>query len=97
MLTGDADEPTEDKIAPLAGKITVLKVSHHGSSTGMDKNYLDQLKPDLVVISAGKNSKYGLPAKQTIALLNQEHIKALRTDQNGEVEVISDGKSYKIN
>jgi competence protein ComEC len=96
LLTGDAEEPTGDKIASEIGKITVLKVPHHGSAIGMSKEYLDELRPDLAVISVGKNNKYGHPTKVAIDLLVQDRIKTLRTDQVGEVEIISDGKSFSV-
>lgn len=47
----------------------------------------------LAVISVGKNS-YGHPAPETISRLKAKGVKVLRTDEAGDVEVISDGKSW---
>lgn len=96
LLTGDAEEPVEDKIAPLAGDIDVLKVPHHGSYNAISPGFLTTTSPDLAVISVGKNNKYGLPNKQILDLLKNANVKILRTDQVGEIEIISDGKSYKV-
>jgi len=97
LLTGDAEEPIEDKIAAEVGEITVLKVPHHGSYNGISLNFLNLTSPDLAVISVGKNNRYNHPNKQTIDFLKEKGVKTLRTDQIGEIEIISDGKNYKIN
>ncbi|MCL5439089.1 MAG: MBL fold metallo-hydrolase [Patescibacteria group bacterium] len=95
LLTGDAGVNAEESIAGLIGHMSVLKVSHHGSKTGTDEKILQDLRPDLAVISVGKNNKYGLPYPKTIEALNNLKIKTLRTDLNGEIEVVSDGNTFK--
>lgn len=96
LLTGDAPITAEDKIAGVIGKINVLKVSHHGSKTGLDSQFLDIVNPELAVISVGAKNRYGHPAPLIINLLEEAKVKTLRTDQDGEVEVISDGKNWMI-
>ena len=76
--------------------VEVLKVPHHGSKTGMSEAFLDWLNPQLAVISVGKNNTYGHPAEQILGLLQQRNIRALRTDQEGEIEVVSDGKGWRV-
>ncbi|HUD09573.1 MAG TPA: MBL fold metallo-hydrolase [Patescibacteria group bacterium] len=97
LLTGDAGSVVEDKIAAQVGKIGVLKVPHHGSKTGMSDYFLTQINPSLAIISVGANNRYGHPAQSALDLLKNHGIKYFRTDQNGTVEVISDGKSFAIN
>jgi len=75
------------------GKIEILQVPHHGSKTGLSSEILDSIKPELAVISVGKNN-YGHPTAQTIKILRDKDIKILRTDQIGDVEIISDGESW---
>jgi len=48
----------------------------------------------LAVISVGKNS-YGHPAPETLAGLKDKDIKILRADELGDIEVVSDGQSYR--
>lgn len=90
------DEPSEvgDIVAPLAGKIDLLKVPHHGSKYGMDESYLAILKPNLAVISVGAKNRYGHPAPFSLGLLKKAGVKTLRTDLNGQIEIISDGNSF---
>ena len=98
IFTGDADTRVE---ADYRGTqlaidgIEVLKVNHHGSKTGMSEDYLDWLKPRLAVISVGKNS-YGHPAQETLAKLAARAIQVKRTDTDGDIEIVSDGKGWQV-
>ncbi len=96
LLTGDAGAKILDQIAFEIGDIDVLKVPHHGSRTGMSEMFLDSSKPELAVISVGKDNHFGHPAKFSLDLLKNNKIKTLRTDENGEVEIISDGLRYLV-
>lgn len=96
LLTGDAGSEVEDKIAVNIGKIDVLKVPHHGSKTGMSDFFLSNINPSLAIISVGAHNRYGHPAQIALDLLSNHNIKTLRTDKNGEVEVVSDGKNYQV-
>lgn len=97
LLTGDAGVLTEDKIAQTAGKITVLKVPHHGSKTGMSDNFLSEISPDLAVISVGLKNRYHHPSIVSLELLKNHNIRMLRTDRNGEVDITTDGVSWNFN
>ena len=97
LFPGDADTHVEEKYRGVSladGTIELLKVPHHGSKTGMSETYLDWLKPQLAVISVGKNS-YGHPAKEVLATLATRAIQAKRTDEEGDIEIISDGKEWE--
>lgn len=96
LLTGDGGVLVEDRIAKAVGKIDVLKVPHHGSKTGMSDYFLSEVNPKIAIISVGSKNRYGHPSKQTLDLLLKFNIKILRTDKNREVEVVSDGKNFKI-
>lgn len=96
LLTGDAGQDVQEQLAlnPASrGEWEVLKVPHHGSKTSLLASFLEEIKPALAVISVGKNS-YGHPAKETLEVLRNYEIKILRTDKDGEIEIISDGKKW---
>jgi len=97
LFTGDAGVRVEDNIAQKVGKISVLKVPHHGSRTGMSDYFLSLTQPNLALISAGKGNSYGHPAKFSLELLQKYNVKTLRTDIDGEIEVVTDGKKYWVN
>lgn len=96
LLTGDAGVVAGDLIAQEAGDVNVLKVPHHGSKTGMSSYFLSAIKPELAVISLGAKNKYGHPAKLSLDLLKEYKAKILRTDLNGEIEIISNGLNYSV-
>jgi len=96
LLTGDAGVFTVDKIVKDAGDIDVLKVPHHGSKTGFSSLFLENTRPEVGLISVGAKNRYGHPSAYSLDLLNKHNVKVLRTDKNGEIEVLSDGKSYEV-
>ncbi len=98
LLTGDSQAIELEEMLRIIqhDNLSVLQVPHHGSRFGLNQEILDILSPKLAVISVGKNNRYGHPAPFTLELLKSANIKTLRTDQNGEIEIISDGKSWKI-
>lgn len=75
--------------------IEVLKVPHHGSKTGMTVDFINALKPKLAVISVGQNS-YGHPTQEILSMLADAHAQVLRTDQAGDIEIVSDGKVWIV-
>ena len=102
LLTGDSQASELSGILPLhftQGQddkpLDILQVPHHGSRFGLTAKILDILNPEIAIISVGKNS-YGHPTPFILDLLKSANIKTFRTDQNGEVEVISDGVNFSI-
>ena len=92
--------------------LEVLKVPHHGSRTGMTDAFLSVLKTralnsrpglggysspskPLAVISVGQNS-YGHPSPEIIEKLEKIGFHVLRTDKEGDIEVVSDGKEWTV-
>jgi competence protein ComEC len=96
VLTGDSQARELREAADRIGKpIDVLQSPHHGSATGLDDQVLRQLSPKLAVISVGKN-RYGHPTKFVLDLYKTYGIKVLRTDNGGDVEIVSDGNTWWI-
>lgn len=98
LLTGDSQavEIEEAVVKGYVGSIDVLHVPHHGSKTGLNTALLRKLNPTLAVISVGQQNKYGHPNPEIIKILESREIKIVRTDRDGEVEVVSDGKVWFI-
>lgn len=97
-LSGDADTRVESKYRGRSlsdRSIEVLKVPHHGSATGMSKEYLDWLNPLLAVVSVGRNT-YGHPSPNVLSMLAEKGIRVLRTDQQGDIELVSDGSRWNV-
>ncbi len=93
LLTGDAESTTQP-YEGLDKEIDVLKVPHHGSQNGLEVGYLNVLKPEIAVISAGKNNRYGLPHQSVLDQLASVSAKIFKTYEVGNIEVVSDGKTW---
>ena len=96
MFTGDADIAIlDDQLATgLLSDVDVLKVAHHGSKFGTTSSWLSVVRPELAVVSVGKNNRYGHPTAETVGLLESLGIKLLRTDLEGEIQIVSDGYKW---
>ncbi|MGB9681469.1 MAG: ComEC/Rec2 family competence protein [bacterium] len=77
-------------------KSDIVKIAHHGSSTGTSKELLDAVMPKIGIISVGRGNSYGHPHKETITLLMANKVKIYRTDEDGTVAILSDGNGYMI-
>lgn len=94
LFTGDAELKSEADMLKSGAALSadVLKVGHHGSTTSTSQKFLNAVKPAHAVISAGKGNKYGHPTKDILTRLQKAKAKIYRTDQQGTVTAISDGK-----
>jgi len=98
LFTGDITSKTEEYLlnnkAPLQSD--VLKVPHHGSKYSTSDYFLEKVSPEIAVISVGKKNSYGHPTPEVLQRLEKFAIKVLRTDIDGDIEIISDGKIIQI-
>lgn len=90
LMMGDAE--TENEKSRTWPQTNVLKVGHHGSNTSTSDSFLQQIKPQVAIISVGKNNDYGHPKEAILKRLNKLGTKIYRTDEKGTIEVISDGE-----
>lgn len=90
LFTGDA--PVDAQSQSVSGHVDVLKVSHHGSASGMDASLARKLTPTISVLSYGKNS-YGHPTQVVLDALKAVGSSIYGTYAHGTVTVTSDGNS----
>jgi len=76
--------------------IDVLKVGHHGSNTSTSSDFLKQVKPEISIISVGKDNSYGLPKKKILDRLNKQNSVIYRTDEDGTIQIVSDGNTSEV-
>lgn len=95
LFTGDAERETEQAIISSGGEIqsTVLKVAHHGSETSTGYVWLREVKPQYAVISVGRDNSYGHPTDDVLSRLRDAEVTTFRTDLQGDISCISDGKT----
>lgn len=101
LFTGDIEEKAERAMLEKYKndlrilKTTILKVAHHGSKTSSSKEFLKAIKPKIALIGVGKDNKFGHPNNIVLKNLEGLNCKIYRTDENGEIKIITDGKNIK--
>ena len=99
LFTGDVEEQAEKTCAVRWGhtlKADILKAAHHGSKTSSSQIFLNQVKPEVAVISVGSYNTFGHPSPSVIKRLKDNGMKIYRTDEQGTIFVFSDGKTYRV-
>ena len=94
LFTGDAEKMGESEIMQTGLPIQsdIYKAGHHGANNASSREFLDQVRPQLVVISAGLDNRFGHPHPELLARLQEIGAVVLRTDTMGSIEIISDGE-----
>ena len=67
-------------------KIDILKLGHHGSETSTKEDFLKKVKPNIALISAGRENKFNHPNIETIKRLEKYNVKYYSTQNLGTVE-----------
>lgn len=95
LFCGDAEEPEEALILRSGADVDadVLVLGHHGSSSSTSNTFLKAVSPQLAAISCGKDNDYGHPHSSTIRKLKNGGITYRRTDLNGSISFLTNGKT----
>jgi competence protein ComEC len=98
LFTADAGFSAEQRIMEQGGELEsrVLKVGHHGSRFSTSEEFLERVSPRIALISVGRRNGFGLPAPRTLALLRRRGVSVYRTDQDGTVELVSNGTELVV-
>lgn len=87
LFCGDAEADELEHIVSeqQLKKVDILKVGHHGSRGAVTDRLLDQITPQLALVSVGEQNRYGHPAEEVLSILATHDVVVLRTDQGGDV------------
>lgn len=99
LFTGDAEEEAENDMlaSGLPLESDVFKAAHHGADTANTDKFLTAVNPEYCVISCGQDNTYGHPRAGVLNNLRGMGIKVFRTDEQGTVVAVSDGKEITFN
>lgn len=94
LLTGDAEVNGEAAMLARGRDLysLVFKAGHHGSNSSSNSHFLAAVQPQIVIVSAGENNRYGHPHRELLERVDEIGAVLLRTDELGTIEVISDGE-----
>jgi competence protein ComEC len=87
LFTGDAGLPAEMELAGEIGPVDVLKVGHHGSRWATGDPLLEEVDPQVAIISLGRRNRYGHPHAELLERLQHHAVPILRTDEQGTIRV----------
>jgi competence protein ComEC len=99
LVTGDIEAMTEGMLLrsgiPLSADL--LKVAHHGSHGSSTTEFLQAVSPSYAIISSGSENRFGHPHQVVLERLSAlEHVQVLRTDQQGTIELTTDGHQWEL-
>lgn len=94
LFTGDIDDEAEQLLIDSGKNIkaTVLKVPHQGSKTSSSWEFLKTVQPHIGVISVGRRNPFNHPAPVILERYKALGIEVYRTDLQGAITVITDGR-----
>jgi len=94
LFMGDADTAIEAELitAGVNLQADILKLGHHGATTSTSQAFLDAVQPDIALISAGVDNKFGHPRPEVMERITNMQI--YRTDEMGTVQLQSNGETW---
>lgn len=97
LLTGDLGFEGEEELLErgVLEDIDVWKVSHHGSKYSGSGEFLEQIQPNVSLISVGRNY-YGHPSPEILQRLNDCGSTVWTTLDSGAIMLGSDGETYSV-
>ena len=95
LFMGDAGTVSEGEITSDVSA-NVIKVGHHGSSTASSASFVKKVSPEYAIIEVGANNTYNLPKDTIIKRWESVGAKVLRTDESGNITIISDGNNIEV-
>ena len=97
LFTGNLEEKGEKDLLKQYPdlEVDVLKVGQHGNKKSSSSAFLEQLKPELTLISVGKSNRTKIPHQETLTRLQGINSKVYRTDHQGAIR-FKGWNSWKI-
>ncbi len=98
LFAGDLEWEGERELleAGVDVSATVLKVGHHGGKTTSSDEFLEAVRPKIVVLSAEYPSSGGLPNAATLERLRRSGADIFWTGRDGAVTIETDGSTVFV-
>ncbi|ADO74139.1 ComEC/Rec2 family competence protein [Stigmatella aurantiaca] len=98
LFMGDARAETEALLLTRKEPLhaLLLKVGAHGAAFATSPEFLQAVHPRAAILSVDSADLPGLPAADTLARLKALQTSVFRTDKDGEVHAVSDGKRFVL-
>jgi len=100
LLTGDASKRIEKELITKGDAVEirsdVLKLGHHGSKTSSDLEFLQAVQPELAIVSASCDNRYGHPHSEVTDRVKKLGIAIMETCIDNRISLKSDGINIVI-
>ena len=98
LFTGDIEKEAETRLLRDDKKLGahVLKVPHHGSKTSSTYYFVEEVSPQYAIFPLGYKNIFRFPSKRVVRRYENRGCQILRTDLDGAITVISDGKQLQV-
>ena len=98
LFTGDIEKEAEAEMVAWATDLEsrVIKVPHHGSLTSSTIPFLQKVRPEIAVISAGQRGLNRPSSQRVLDRYERLGCRIFRTDRHGAVTMETDGDWLRI-
>ncbi|WP_318615104.1 DNA internalization-related competence protein ComEC/Rec2 [Sporosarcina sp. YIM B06819] len=100
LFTGDMEAEGERQFLRQYGQADfrsfILKAGHHGSRTSSTEPFIDAIRPEMTIFSAGKNNRYGHPHPEVVETFRKFGLATLSTAEVGSITVTVKKEHYGV-
>ncbi|MHC3439400.1 ComEC/Rec2 family competence protein [Natrialbaceae archaeon A-gly3] len=99
LTTGDAEAAAEQRMVDEHGEqleAAAYQAGHHGSTTSSTMPFMDQVTPDVAIISSAYDSQYGHPHDEVLEDFADRGIETYWTAVHGDVVLTTDGTDVEL-
>lgn len=89
LLSGDIESVAERYLASagLLRAADVASVPHHGSGTSSSLPFVERVSPDIAIVAAGHNNRWGFPKPDVRRRWRSQGARVLQTSANGAISL----------
>jgi competence protein ComEC len=98
LFTGDIGREMEGNImkSMQGRRIGLIKVPHHGSKGSSSEEFVAQLRPEIAVMTVGRENQYHHPSDEVLARYEKIGALICRTDLDGAVAIAVNQGRFEI-
>jgi len=99
LTTGDAEADAEERMVDEHGEqleADAYQAGHHGSTTSSTTPFMDQVTPDVAIISSAYDSQYGHPHDEVLEDFADRGLETYWTAVHGDVVLTTDGTDVEL-
>jgi competence protein ComEC len=99
LTTGDAEAAAEQRMVDEHGEqleAAAYQAGHHGSTTSSTPPFMNEVTPDIAIISSAYDSQYGHPHDEVLEDFANRGIETYWTAVHGDVVLTTDGSDVEL-